>query len=116
MTNYRHAHAAGVRKAPRHEIAAAGSAAAVPRVLWGFGGGVRVEKVGAEGECKSVCREGSVRTQGCGRWLHGAWRYWRSAKLRIERSIASADIAGHEAARMMSVAKVVNRSWQHHEV
>ena len=29
------AHAAGVRKAPRHEIAAGGSAAAVPQALWG---------------------------------------------------------------------------------
>ena len=33
------AHAAGVRKAPRHEIAAGGSAAAVPQALWGFGHG-----------------------------------------------------------------------------
>jgi hypothetical protein len=28
---------------PRHEIAAAGNAAAVPRALWGFGHGARFE-------------------------------------------------------------------------
>ena len=37
------AHAAGVRKAPRHEIAAGGSAAAVPQALWGFGHGRELE-------------------------------------------------------------------------
>ncbi len=33
---------AGVRKAPRHEIAV-GSAPAVRRALWGFGGGAGLE-------------------------------------------------------------------------
>ena len=37
------AHAAGVRKAPRHEIAAGGSAAAVPQALWRFGHGRELE-------------------------------------------------------------------------
>jgi hypothetical protein len=37
------ADAAGVRKAPRHEIAGSG-APAVPRALWRFGRGVRLEE------------------------------------------------------------------------
>jgi hypothetical protein len=37
MTAYPRAEAAGVRKAPKHEIAAGGSAAAVPQALLGFG-------------------------------------------------------------------------------
>jgi hypothetical protein len=35
--------AAGVRKAPRHEIAVTGRAAVVPLALWGFADGARVE-------------------------------------------------------------------------
>jgi len=34
---------AGVGEAPRHEIAAGGSAAAVPQALWGFGHGRELE-------------------------------------------------------------------------
>jgi hypothetical protein len=34
------AHAAGVRKAAKHEIAAAGSRTAVPQALWRFGHGL----------------------------------------------------------------------------
>src|SRR5713226_4364306 len=40
-----HAETAGVRKAPRHEIAGCG-APTVQRVLWGFGVGVSVGEVG----------------------------------------------------------------------
>ena len=37
------ADATGVRKAPRHEIAARGSATAMPQALWGFGHGRELE-------------------------------------------------------------------------
>jgi len=63
LTSEPRAHAAGVRKAPRHEIAV-GSALAVPPALWGFGRGVRLEEVGAEGVRRSVCRKILAGTQG----------------------------------------------------
>ena len=44
MTAYPRGKAAGVRKAPRQEIAGCG-AATVQRVLWGFGAGVSVGEV-----------------------------------------------------------------------
>src|SRR6266849_7099505 len=48
-----HARTAGVRKAPRHEIAGCG-APTVQRVLWGFGVGVSV------GEVESMLAIGSL--------------------------------------------------------
>ena len=56
--------AAGVRKAPRHEIArawgtegAAGAMGIWPRALWGFGGGVSVEDVEVRRRIRSLFLE-----------------------------------------------------------
>src|SRR5499425_1985425 len=53
VTDYPGAQAAGVRKAPRHEIAGRGTDWAVPRAqLWGFGRVLAAAEVGSEvGEC-----------------------------------------------------------------
>ena len=45
-----------VRKAPRHEIAV-GGARAVQRALWGFDGGVGLQKVGPTDLLGSLCCE-----------------------------------------------------------
>ena len=52
--------AAGVRKAPRHEIAGCG-ALMVPRMLWGFSRGVGPEKGWPKQSSRSLCHE---------TWLH----------------------------------------------
>ena len=53
---YPRAAAAGVRKAPRHEIAGCG-APAVPQALWGFGRGVSVEDVEVRRRIRSLFLE-----------------------------------------------------------
>jgi len=59
MTGPPRARAAGVRKAPRHEIAV-GGAPTVQRALWGFGRGVRLEGVGSHRATGSVWLEAWV--------------------------------------------------------
>ena len=61
---YPRARAAGVRKAPRHEIAV-GGALAVPRALWGFDRGVGFGEVGAK------------------RSAHSLWLVWLEAWVRV---------------------------------
>jgi len=47
-----------------HESAAGGSALAVPRALWGFGLGLKVERVGAQKRESLVWLKLSQRTRG----------------------------------------------------
>jgi hypothetical protein len=47
-----------------HEIAAGGGALAVPRALWGFGRGLRVERVGVERKNRLVLLKPSLRMRG----------------------------------------------------
>jgi hypothetical protein len=61
MTSPPPADAAGVQKAPRHEIAV-GSAPAVPQALWGLSHGVWLDEVGGRRWLRSVCRIGRVST------------------------------------------------------
>jgi len=44
-----------------HEIAAGGSALALPRALWGFGRGLKAKRVGAERKNRLVLLERSLR-------------------------------------------------------
>jgi hypothetical protein len=79
----------------------------VPRALWGFGRGVKVEKVGAERERGSVARDAGVKRQQSGGWLDGGRPDWQSGKLRIEHTTASVGVAGYEPTRITQVSAVV---------
>src|SRR5262249_18488687 len=101
-----HAHAAGVRKAPRHEIAGS-EAAAVQRSLWGFGRGIELEKVAPKGGSRRLCVEARVCVQGGTSVVRGAGRDWRCDGGAFEQRDASVSAAGREPTRKTSV--VVDR-------
>jgi hypothetical protein len=61
MTASQHTPAAGVRKAPRHEIASGGSAAAVPQARGGAAGTMGIWRYGWAGSCQG-------RDERCGRF------------------------------------------------
>src|SRR5467141_5131678 len=63
MTSHPRAHSAGVRKAPRQEIAE-GGVLAVQRALWGFGRDVRVEGVGPKPSARSAFLKAWVWVEG----------------------------------------------------
>jgi hypothetical protein len=61
--DYRRALAAGLRKAPRQEIAV-GSSAAVRRALWGFSRGAGLEEVGEKRLSRSGCCKSRMSASG----------------------------------------------------
>ena len=91
-----------------HEIAAGGSARAVPRALWGFSGCVRAVELGAERERQLVCRVSLVRKGLRSRNLHVLRQDRCSEQLRIKQFIASAVVAGGEPAKTKMVAAVAD--------
>jgi len=84
---------AGVRKAPRHEIAV-GGAAAVPQALWGLSHGVWLGDVGWGRWLCSVCRIARVSRAGWPRLLQVVRDDWRCGGVQIEETDANVGAAG----------------------
>src|ERR1700688_4310410 len=109
------ARTAGVRKAPRHEIAGCG-APTVQRALWGFGADVSVGEADLSLSiwwfwvealaCVLARTSGSLVARQDLRCGHGP----------ILRTGASGGAAGREAAIMACVGAVSDRQCRHHEV
>src|SRR6478672_3182518 len=110
-----HARRAGVRKAPRQEIAGCG-APTVQRALWGFDAGVSVGEVEptlAIGSLWLECWAGVLaRTSGS----HVARQDFRCDHGPVLLIGASRCAAGREPARMARFGAVLDQRRRHHEV
>src|ERR1700694_5478667 len=111
----RHARTAGVRKAPRHEIAGCG-APTVQRVLWGFGVGVSVGEVEPTLAIGSLYLEAwacvLARTSGSHVARQDLWCD-HGPVLLIG---ASGCAARREPAKMARFGALLDQRCQHHEV